>query len=96
MKNMILTLLVALLFPALSLCFSMGAPDAACAQLTPGHAHPSQLDSPPTNLTVSRSWVRPGGLLQVELVGQTPETTFKGFIIQARDKSKPDVQVSLN
>ena len=47
--------------------YSMGAPDAACRAMTPGHQQEPQLGPPPANLTFSSTWVRPGEMLGVKL-----------------------------
>ena len=60
--------------------------------MTPGHDHPAQSGPAPGVLRVGRGWVAPGQLLSLELA--TPDnSTFKGFIIQARDAQLKDQQV---
>ena len=60
--------------------------------MTPGHDHPAQSGPAPGQLRVGRGWVEPGQLLSLELA--TPDnSTFKGFIIQARDAQLKDQQV---
>ena len=60
--------------------------------MTPGHDHPAQSGPAPGLLRVGRGWVEPGQLLSLELA--TPDnSTFKGFIIQARDAQLKDQQV---
>jgi len=73
-------------------CFSMGAPDSACAQMTPGHAHESQTGAPPANFTLSKKAVQPGQMIGIEL-STTDNSQFKGFIIQARAVKQKDRQV---
>ena len=73
-------------------CFSMGAPDSACAQMTPGHAHESQTGAPPANFTLSKKVVQPGQMIGIEL-STTDNSQFKGFIIQARAVKQKDRQV---
>merc|ERR1719266_2734763 len=73
--------------------FSMGAPDSACQAITPGHSHPPQPpESSPANLTLSSSLVVPGGKITVQL-STSDNSTFKGFIIQARNRKLKDQQV---
>merc|ERR1719288_142348 len=84
-------LLMLLLLPT-SECYSMGAPDAACNAMTPGHQQQAQKSLVPANLTTSGSWVQPGEMLGVELAAGE-EGRFKGFIIQARDAAAKDSQV---
>merc|ERR1712050_290880 len=72
--------------------FSMGAPDSACAQMTPGHAHDSQTGLPPANFTLRKNRVRPGEMIGIELA-TTGDSQFKGFIIQAREVKQKDRQV---
>jgi len=72
--------------------FSMGAPDSACTQMTPGHAHNSQTGLAPANLTVTKNIVLPGKMIGIELAS-TDDSLFKGFIIQARDVKQKDRQI---
>ena len=61
--------------------------------ITPGHSHPPQpAESSPANLTLSSSLVVPGGKITVQL-SPSDNSTFKGFIIQARDAQLKDQQV---
>ena len=85
--------------------YSMGAPDAACRAMTPGHQHESQQGAPPGNLTFSSTWVRPGEMLGLNLQVandvliptftniQANDGKFKGFIIQARAAKDKEAQV---
>ena len=62
--------------------------------MTPGHNHPPQpQDTSPANLTLSSDLVVPGGKITVQLT-TTDNSTFKGFIIQARNRELKDQQVS--
>jgi len=90
--SIIVILLVTIILPTTVLSYSMGAPDAACAAMTPGHQHAAQTDLVPSNLTLSKSIVRPGDMIELELV-TTGEKKFKGFIIQARDEDNKDSQI---
>lgn len=47
--------------------YSMGAPDAACRAMTPGHQQQPQQGPAPANLSFSSTWVRPGEMLGVKL-----------------------------
>ena len=47
--------------------YSMGAPDAACRAMTPGHQQEAQQGPAPANLSFSSTWVRPGEMLGVRL-----------------------------
>jgi len=88
------------MFPVLALVlaarqvymFSMGAPDSACQAITPGHNHPPQTDPSPANLSLSSNLVAPGGKITVKLT-TSDNSTFKGFIIQARNMKLKDQQV---
>jgi len=72
--------------------FSMGAPDSACQAITPGHSHSPQSGESPANLSINKQWVIPGQMLELELTTKD-NSTFKGFIIQARDLRLKDQQV---
>jgi len=72
--------------------FSMGAPDSACQAITPGHSHSPQSGESPADLVISKNWVVPGQLLELELKTKD-NSTFKGFIIQARNLKLKDQQV---
>ena len=62
--------------------------------MTPGHNQPPQpLDTSPANLTLSSNLVAPGEKITVKLT-TTDNSTFKGFIIQARNLKLLDQQVS--
>ena len=62
--------------------------------MTPGHNQPPQpLDTSPANLTLSSNLVAPGEKITVKLT-TTDNSTFKGFIIQARNRKLKDQQVS--
>ena len=64
-----------------------------CSAITPGHSHPPQpAESSPANLTLSSSLVVPGGKITVQL-STSDNSTFKGFIIQARNRKLKDQQV---
>ena len=50
--------------------YSMGAPDSACARMTPGHGFDPQVPSqgdPPARLRVDRRAVEPGGAVKVRV-----------------------------
>lgn len=71
----------------------MGAPDSACQALTPGHTNTSpQNGESPSELRLSQQNVVPGQIIQLEL-STNDNSTFKGFIIQARDSKLKDQQV---
>lgn len=72
--------------------FSMGAPDSACAQMTPGHSHEPQTGTPPANFTLTRNIVLPGEMIGIELT-TGDASQFKGFIIQARSVKQKDRQI---
>lgn len=71
--------------------YGIGAPDAACQEMLPGHQEKPQVGEPPARMNVSTRMVKPGGT--VELVLQAVEAKFMGFIIQVRDAANPDIQV---
>jgi len=72
--------------------FTMGAPDAACKHMTPGHAQQPQTSSPPAEVTVDATQIQPGETITFKLKGKDGEK-FMGFIIQVRDANNLDNQV---
>jgi len=92
MNVKMLPLLALLLAARQVYMFSMGAPDSACQAITPGHSHPPQTEASPAQLTLSASYVAPGDKISLEL-STTDNSTFKGFIIQARNMRLKDQQV---
>ena len=62
------------------------------AAITPGHSHSPQSGESPADLVISKNWVVPGQLLELELKTKD-NSTFKGFIIQARNLKLKDQQV---
>lgn len=62
------------------------------AAITPGHSHSPQSGEAPANLSINKQWVIPGQMLELELTTKD-NSTFKGFIIQARDLRLKDQQV---
>ena len=60
--------------------------------LTPGHDHAPQTGEIPALFTVARQRVEPGQLISLEL-GTKDNSTFKGFMIQARNAELKDQQV---
>jgi len=91
--------LVALLFSVILLSglsevssFSMGAPDSACQGQTPGHDHAPQTGDSPALFTVARQRVEPGQLISLVLATKD-NSTFKGFMVQARNAELKDQQV---
>jgi len=90
--------LVIALFIQSSHAYSLGAPDAACKRMTPGHGFDAVNQSPdpsgaPVKLTLNPpdgSDIVPGQTVSVSLEAQG-EPGFKGFIIQARDEQDSQV-----
>jgi hypothetical protein len=72
--------------------FTIGAPDAACKHMTPGHAHQPQTGAAPAELVVDLTQVKPGQTIDFTLKGKDGEQ-FMGFIIQVRDVNNLDNQV---
>jgi len=72
--------------------FTMGAPDAACSHMTPGHAQQPQTSSAPAEVTVDVTQVQPGQTIEFKLKGKDGER-FMGFIIQVRDANNLDNQL---
>ncbi|XP_023349675.1 putative ferric-chelate reductase 1 homolog [Eurytemora carolleeae] len=72
--------------------YNMGAPDAACSGMTPGHSRTPQVGEAPAKVIVNKSLLKPGDIVDLVLHGGKGKT-FKGFIIQARDAAKIEEQV---
>jgi len=72
--------------------FTIGAPDAACQAMTPGHSHTPQTGSPPALMKVLTSRLKPGETVDIELEG-LDSTRFMGFIMQARDANNTELQI---
>ncbi|CAG0896674.1 unnamed protein product [Cyprideis torosa] len=64
--------------------YSMGAPDAACADMVPGHGPSSQSSASPYDLSVDVAEVANGDKIDVVIHGSKP---FMGFFLQARNVS---------
>ena len=62
------------------------------AAITPGHSHSPQSGESPAKLSINKKWVLPGQMLELKLTTRD-NSTFKGFIIQARDFRLKDQQV---
>ena len=63
---------------------------------TPGHAQiSSQTGEAPALLSVNKATLTPGQVIELSLSSRD-NSTFKGFIIQARDAKIKDQQVKLN
>jgi len=74
--------------------YTIGAPDSACMEMIPGHRFEPQTESPsPALLRVSSALVGPGEEVEVLLEANNNNAKFKGFILQVRDVSQPDIQV---
>lgn len=87
-------LLILLCLAAPSSSYTMGAPDSACFNMIPGHSQEPQDPSTPApaNLTITKTAVAPGSMLEFSL-DATAGNTFKGFIIQARKGGDKSSQV---
>ncbi|MGH0160902.1 UNVERIFIED_CONTAM: hypothetical protein FKN15_010410 [Acipenser sinensis] len=83
--------LLLLLVPAIFLDpvngYGNGKVTESCRSMKPGHGHPSQSLPSPYTVTVDKSKFSTGDQIKVALSGSS--TTFKGFLIQARDMADP-------
>lgn len=60
-----------------------GAPPEVCTTMIPGHGVEPQKSEPPYQLSVD---VLEGGRLMITVETKKPEDSFKGFLLQVRDK----------
>ncbi|XP_053549694.1 putative ferric-chelate reductase 1 [Bombina bombina] len=67
--------------------FSNGKVQAACFTMEPNHGTRAQTSPAPYNVTVSKTSYTNGERLTVTLSTNPGETSFKGFLIQARDNN---------
>ncbi|KAJ8010432.1 hypothetical protein DPEC_G00075010 [Dallia pectoralis] len=69
-----------------------GKVSVACGDMKPLHGHVSSFKSAPFNITVDQTTFSSGDRITVTLqvVPTTEGTTFKGFLIEARDAANPD------
>ncbi|CAL1530743.1 unnamed protein product [Lymnaea stagnalis] len=64
-------------------CYSDGAPETACASMTPGHGSSTATGQAPYQLSLNKNTYNPGDVIEVTLSGNNNET-FAGFLIAAR------------
>lgn len=69
--------------------YSSGAPEGACQSMTPQHGVPPQSSPVPYTLALSSKAIRAGEQVQLEIKGNTPQHTIKGFLVQARVGDQP-------
>ena len=62
---------------------------------TPGHDHAPQTGDSPALFTVARQRVEPGQLISLVLATKD-NSTFKGFMVQARNAELKDQQVLIS
>ncbi|AWP20996.1 putative ferric-chelate reductase 1 [Scophthalmus maximus] len=67
--------------------YSNGKVAVACGDMVPRHGYDPSPDPPPYSISVDRSTFSPGDKITVSLRGAT---SFKGFLIEARDAEKLD------
>ncbi|XP_035474628.2 putative ferric-chelate reductase 1 isoform X1 [Scophthalmus maximus] len=67
--------------------YSNGKVAVACGDMVPRHGYDPSPDPPPYSISVDRSTFSPGDKITVSLRGVT---SFKGFLIEARDAEKLD------
>lgn len=70
-------------------CYSAGAPNTACGDMTPQHGVDPQQSAAPYKLLLSTNSVRSGGDVELELKGNTEGDLIKGFLVQARVGDQP-------
>lgn len=71
--------------------YSAGAPEAACADMTPQHHVDPQESEAPYKLTLSNDKLRAdqGESVDLKIQGNSAGNTIKGFMVQARIGDKP-------
>lgn len=77
--------LVALLAVPAAWGYSSGAPADVCGDMTPKHHVDPQSSASPYSVRVSNAQIRSGEAVTVDVAGNSPSDTIKGFFIQARD-----------
>ncbi|XP_041126579.1 putative ferric-chelate reductase 1 [Polyodon spathula] len=81
MLGLLLLLVPAIFFDPVN-GYKNGKVTESCRSMKPGHGHPSQPFPSPYTVTVDKSKFSTGDQIKVTLSGSS---TFKGFLIQARD-----------
>jgi hypothetical protein len=64
-----------------------GAPDSACADMTPGHGINAQTSFPPYTVTVFTNTYQPNSGQTVTVTIHGTEASFEGFLLKARQQS---------
>lgn len=68
-----------------SWCYSGGAPEEVCDDMTPKHPADPQTSEMPYTVSLSKKAVKAGETVQLTVAGKNP---FKGFLLQVRDGDK--------
>ncbi|KAL7737614.1 hypothetical protein ACLKA6_007724 [Drosophila palustris] len=92
MTMVVLVALAALLIAATVQSLPQGAPETVCDTMLPFHSGGRELpknSAPPFGIETSTSVVGQGQTLRVDITGLTPELSFGGFMIQARNRNPP-------
>jgi hypothetical protein len=74
--------------PAHITAFKSGAPEEACDSMIPDHHSTPQSTQSPYTITLNKSKVKAGDIVEVTLSG-SDSTKFKGYLIQARVGNTP-------
>lgn len=69
--------------------YSAGAPDLACADMTPQHHVDPQVSEAPYKLILSSDKLTADQTVDIKIQGNSAGDTIKGFMIQARIGDKP-------
>nr|WDQ26754.1 venom peptide [Acharia stimulea] len=84
-KYMLLALSVAVYVE----CYSIGAPNSACVDMTPGHGVPARSDNAPYTVTTSSKIVKAGTPVEVVIAAKDSSKPMKGILLQARHGDEP-------
>ncbi|KAJ8983779.1 hypothetical protein NQ317_000339 [Molorchus minor] len=67
--------------------YSAGAPESTCEDMTPKHPVDPQRSKFPYKIQVSKNQIPPGGEIEITITSKS----FKGFVLQVRDKNNKSV-----
>lgn len=87
--QIVIAIIISVCGPLAVQCFSAGAPDAECVNMTPQHHVDPQKGPSPYNIIISKNTIHAGETIKVSIVGKTADDNFKGFIVQARVGESP-------
>ncbi|CAB1340823.1 unnamed protein product [Coregonus sp. 'balchen'] len=90
--HLLLVVVVAMCLINTAFGFANGKVSLACGDMMPQHGHDSSSKPAPYNITLDKPTFSPGDHITVTLlvVPMSGSTSFKGFLIEARDAENPD------